>query len=222
MTTSMIQIVMKEPLVVKLYPLVLRDESSSTKRRRKRRRDQNEFFSESSGTDGDVIRNEKLETVSGEDQSSSSSPSAQKVALPLMEPFPTIYWVTHPFIKALISKLELDKMNVQFEQHLLAHDGTKGHQKSDDEGILRDPLVSMERAHNSYGRERRELLSEGDMEYVRRRRWCDDSQSSSNYCSNDRNSNKKNIASTTPFGDGCGVAGIRNPKAVKCLHAHAA
>ena len=61
------------------------------------------------------------------------------------------------------------------------------------------PLDAMKRAHQSYGIERRLLLSSLDMEYVKNRRWDD-----------------------SAFADSCGVAGIRNQKAIKCLHAHAA
>jgi len=56
----------------------------------------------------------------------------------------------------------------------------------------------MERAHKSYGDERWSLLTDADRRAVTERRW-DGSLSS-----------------------GRGVAGISNPKGVKCLHAHAA
>ncbi|VEU40928.1 unnamed protein product [Pseudo-nitzschia multistriata] len=217
MTARMVQTMMKEPLVIKLYPLALRDESSSTKRRRKRRREEKEDLSTSSDKELDVICQGTSKTVR-EDQSIHPAASAPTHTIPLMEPFPTIYWVTHPLIKALISKLELDKVNVRFEQRLLDEIRER---KAPEKCKYKDnssssSLESMKCAHKSYGRERRELLSEQHREYVKKRRWYEDSISSNNHDS------KKMTPSKAPFGDGCGVAGIRNPRAVKCLHAHAA
>jgi hypothetical protein len=215
-TAAMVQSMMDEPLVVKLYPLALRDESSSTKRRRKRRRDQKEEQQDDMKTTGD-----------DEDTASKSKPIDTSLATisltPLMEPFPTIYWVTNPLIKVLISKLELDRLGSQFEQRLVEgekeerkfvgqqqqhEDGRDKHDNSQNNNnnnnnnntpSLTTPLEAMQRAHKSYGNERRQLLSTRDMDYVRQRRWDE-----------------------SAFSENCGVAGIRNPKAVKCLHAHAA
>ena len=185
---SMIQNMMKEPLVLKLYPLALRDESSSTKRRRKRRREE------------DASDKQQRSTITNEN----STPSDTYTNTPLMEPFPTIYWVTHPLIKALISKLELDRLNVQFEEKL-ANEAS--------------PLESMKRAHKSYGIERRELLSSHDRDYVKGRNWYGVEQSTFIDASP---LVSPNTTSIPPFSELCGVAGIRNPKAVKCLHAHSA
>ena len=245
---SMIQTMMKEPLVIKLYPLVLRDESSSTKRRRKRRREETEDDSTdrhnggSSANKTPAADSTSAGTTGTNDGATSSA--AGTVALPqttpLMEPFPTIYWVSHPLIKALISKLELDRVNVQFEQRLLDEETER--KKSEDSHPTDDatandsnsnsnnnnnnnsgvtshsstPLASMKRAHISYGRERRGLLSSRDMEYVKGRRWYDETSPSPS------SPPKTKTATAAPFSDGCGVAGIRNPKGVKCLHAHAA
>ena len=59
-------------------------------------------------------------------------------------------------------------------------------------------LQSMERAHKSYGEERWLLLTDADRTAVTERRW------------------------DGALGSARGVAGISNPKGVKCLHAHAA
>ena len=59
-------------------------------------------------------------------------------------------------------------------------------------------LQSMQRAHKSYGEERWSLLTEADRKAVTERRW------------------------DGALGSARGVAGISNPKGVKCLHAHAA
>jgi len=216
-TKAMVQSMMEEPLVVKLYPLALRDESSSTKRRRKRRRDEKEEQQYNMKATGDE-----------EDTASKSKPidpsfSTTSLITPLMEPFPTIYWVTNPLIKVLISKLELDRLGSQFEQRLIEgekeesskfvgqneddrdkHDNShnnndNNNNNNNNTSSLTTPLEAMQRAHKSYGNERRQLLSTGDMDYVKHRRWDE-----------------------SAFSENCGVAGIRNSKAVKCLHAHAA
>ena len=95
---------MNEPLVIKLYPLVLRDETDGTKTRRKRRRRD----TADSNTDATTQNDEAATTITATDT----------VASPLMEPFPTIYWTTHPRIKDLVSKLEQDKMGTKYEQIL--------------------------------------------------------------------------------------------------------
>ena len=228
MMASMIQAMMKEPLVIKLYPLVLRDESSSTKRRRKRRREEIEDDStalQSKATNAATSGENSCTETTGIEEHATTSPAstaAKPQSTPLMEPFPTIYWVTHPLIKALISKLELDRVNVQFEQRLLDEEAEgrkpeeicptdKNNQSAGITSHPPSPLASMKLAHESYGKERRGLLSSRDMEYVKGRRWYEETSSPPDA-----------KISTAPFSDGCGVAGIRNPKAVKCLHAHAA
>jgi hypothetical protein len=80
-----------EPLVVKLYPLVLREEADGKKSRRRRR---------------------QQEPTNGDRDSKASAGEL------LLEPFPTIFWVTHPRIKALVSKLELDQMGTECERIL--------------------------------------------------------------------------------------------------------
>ena len=212
-TAGIVQSMMDEPLVVKLYPLALRDESSSTKRRRKRRRDQKEEQQDDIKTTGD-----------DEDTASKSKSIDTSLATAsLLEPFPTIYWVTNPLVKVLISKLELDRLGSQFEQRLVEggkeesksvgqqqhEDDRDKHDNSEDTNnsnnnnsnapSLTTPLEAMQRAHKSYGNERFQLLSTRDMDYVKQRRWDE-----------------------SAFSENCGVAGIRNPKSVKCLHAHAA
>ena len=62
-----------------------------------------------------------------------------------------------------------------------------------------DSLESMARAHRAYGRDRRALLTKDDLDWIQKRKW---------------------DAAYDP--DRRGVAGIRNFKSIKCLHAHAA
>jgi hypothetical protein len=146
------------PAVVQLYPMVLRVEyeggkSDGRRFKSRKRRRQNED-------------NEKKD----EDKS-------------LIEPFPTIYWLTHPMLRVLVSKLELGSLGSEIEKRLA----------SDSEA-----MASMKRAHESYGKERQQLLTESDRALVRERKW------------------------DSAFAENRGVAGIRNHAAIKCLHAHAA
>lgn len=122
------------PLVLKLYPLVLRDESDSTKSRRKRKR-------QSDDDDG-----------AGDDNTNNSK--EQKT--PLVEPFPTMFWVTHPRLRALISKIELENRGSQYE--ILLKEDTKA-------------LESMKQAHLAYGKERYSMITAEDRDFISKRRW---------------------------------------------------
>ena len=115
----------------------------------------------------------------------------------LLEPFPTIFWVTHPRIKALVSKLELERMGTEYEtilkEDLQKENGADGTLPED------SALASMKKAHLAYGQERRDLLLPQDWANIQQRHW-----------------ESAFDVSTR------GVAGIRNHATVKCLHAHAA
>lgn len=120
------------PLVLKLYPLVLRDESDGTKTRRKRKHQEDNKASSGMGED----------KVSNKDY--------------LVEPFPTIFWVTDPRLRALISKIEIENRGSQYEKKL----------KNDTEA-----LESMKQAHLAYGKERLSLIASQDREYIEKRGW---------------------------------------------------
>lgn len=101
----------------------------------------------------------------------------------MIEPFPTTYWLTHPLLRTLTSKLELGKShNVKVLESKLAADPIA--------------LASMKTAHESYGQARWGLLTKADRELMESRQW-------------------KGALTT-------GVAGIRKPFAIKCLHAQLA
>ena len=147
---------MSSPSVVKLYPLVIRDEANG---RRKTRRRRKEFVDvnggnklQSSEKGEGVVDSEVNEKTSNAPQSDSSERQQ------LVEPFPTIYWVTHPQLKAFISKLELEQYAQELERRLLS-DTTA--------------LESMIRAHKSYGRERRDMLNADDWKMIQSRHWED-------------------------------------------------
>lgn len=118
------------PLALELYPLVLRAESDSTKSRRKRKR----------------------QAVSQQQDEN----NGDKKYPPVVEPFPTMLWVTNPLLKIYISKLELENRGRAFEERI---------QK--DEALL----ASMKRAHRAYAKARQELLTEADREWIRDQKW---------------------------------------------------
>jgi len=103
----------------------------------------------------------------------------------IIEPFPTLYWLTSPLLRTYISKLEISKeFNVpKMEQRLRS---SPSH------------LSQMERAHESYGSKRWELLTPADRANIEKRGW------------------------KGALDERRGVAGIRRRDCVKCLHAHAA
>jgi hypothetical protein len=153
------------PIVLRLYPIVIRDETDGKRRHHKPR----------------VRKQQQQQLTNGEEATSSTTEDDSRHHL--LEPFPTIYWVTHPRLRALISRLELDQVGAALEKK------------------LKEDAVAMEqmkRAHLLYGQERQALLQESDWVWIRQRNWQD------------------------AFGENRGVAGIRNPASVKCLHAHAA
>jgi hypothetical protein len=264
---------MREPLVLKLYPLVMRDETTGTRSRRKRKGGESSSSTTTTTTTKEVGRpsgradalDSNQKNTRTHESSSPSSTSSIIVTPPvyhhqqqgecvgadvnhpltgeaaqeslrllqhqqhqqqhLLEPFPTIFWVTHPLIKAEISKLELERVGSEFEQRLVMADAeattaaatpttTPGGEEqldgpnrrsttttdaaSDDGGDNVAQLMRL--AHASYGAERSSLLTSKDWEgVIRPRKW------------------EEAFSST-----GRGVAGIRNPLSVKCLHAHAA
>lgn len=126
------------PLVAKLYPLAVRDECDGKKSKRKRRR-------VSTNTSAECVRDKS------EDSDNQGFPSSS-----VIEPFPTMYWVTHPYVRALISKLELEKLGTELESRLVK-----------DESMIE----KMKLAHEKYGRERHGLLTSQDKEWIKERKW---------------------------------------------------
>lgn len=148
------------PIVLQLYPIAVRDTYAGG------RSDGRKFKSRKRGPTKQINSNQDDE----EEQQ-------------LIEPFPTMYWLTHPLLRTLTSKLEIGKNhNVKVLESRLTADETN--------------LDSMKLAHDAYGQARWSLLTNDDQDLMESRKW--------------------KFALTT------GVAGIRKPFAVKCLHAHLA
>ena len=149
-----------EPVVLKLYPIAVREECS--------------------GTTTGGRRKARKRTRQTKDIAENSNAFSEKH---LIEPFPTMYWVTSPKLRILISKLELESFGIKLKEKL----------ESDAES-----MGLMKRAHEAYGKARKELLSDSDSALIRERKW------------------------ESAFAETRGVAGVRNHGAIKCLHAHVA
>lgn len=76
----------------------------------------------------------------------------------IIEPFPTLYWLTSPTLRCAISKLEISKDHnvAKMEERLRSSP---------------DHLRQMERAHKSYGRQRWEILTDEDKANIIQRGW---------------------------------------------------
>lgn len=106
-----------KPVTVELYPLTLRKRNNSSGRRNGRKRGEKEHDG-SNTTESDMI----------------------------VEPFPTIYWLTHPLLRILISKLEVSGLGARIEERL------RNNSVEAQEMIL---------AHKLYGQRRHQMLVDG-------------------------------------------------------------
>ena len=181
------------PIVLQVYPLATRDATDPNapkpKHKKKRLRKLNDPVQETSSGDAKEQKDQLTQSapptkapVNDDGDGDDSRPDASRQQL--WEPFPTMFWVSHPHIRALISKLELDQGGKRFEKHLLE---------------CPQDLERMTRAHLAYGKQRRELITESDWEWIQQRKW------------------------ESAFDTSRGVAGMKgSPHSIKCLHAHAA
>ena len=93
----------------------------------------------------DTNENDRRETIE-------RSPTVRRI----IEPFPTLYWLTSPLLRTQISKLEISKGVPAMEDRLRSNP---------------EYLRQMERAHISYGRRRWELLTVRDRTDIVQRGW---------------------------------------------------
>ena len=114
------------PVVLKLYPLAIREIQS---------------FSNGNKRRGRKFQAAKNKPVEQNDE---------------IEPFPTMYWLTCPILKNIISLLEHKQYIKQFEEKLQSS---------------QDFISDMQLAHNNYGRTRWEMLTDDDQSYVVNRGW---------------------------------------------------
>jgi uncharacterized protein len=114
----------------------------------------------------------------------------------IRQPFPTIIWMSCPELKAKISKLEDQGLVTVFQEKLMnppVEEESSDHLLNFSE---KSYLQQMEEAHLRYAEERWNTLSDSDREFVMNSGWEDS------------------------LGLDLGIAGIRNPSQVKCLHTH--
>ena len=131
-----------DPVVVQLYPLASRDEFAGGKS------DGRKFKS----------RKHKMGESPMTDVSSSSSAAAKKNedTAAVLEPFPTMYWLTNPLLKIWVSKLEVNGLGVELEKRLQKDTAA---------------LDRMKRAHLAYGQARLRLLTDQDQKEIQKRKW---------------------------------------------------
>jgi hypothetical protein len=124
----------------------------------------------------------------------------------VLEPFPTLYWLTHPLLRILVSQLEVEGWGRQLEER------------------LRNDIMaqqSMQRAHAHYGSYRYTLLSSEDRQLLKQRNWetalCPDTRGVAGI-----------MFAEGEVGSGSGSKRGTTSSlssricSVKCLHAHAA
>eukprot|EP00956_Cyclotella_meneghiniana_P016756 scaffold26713_cov23-Cyclotella_meneghiniana.AAC.2 len=118
----------------------------------------------------------------------------------IIEPFPTLYWLTSPLLRSHISQIELSKTHgIQSMERRLKSSTVY--------------LEQMERAHKSYGKSRWELLTDQDRAEVFKRGW------------GEALGAERGVAGIRPkkSKDNIGNEGVKLTwDGVKCLHAHAA
>lgn len=157
------------PIVLQLYPIAIRDSYEGG------RSDGRKFKGRKRG-------NSRIQQKQGAEDGEQNPDETDDG--PLIEPFPTMYWLTHPLLRTLTSKQEVGHThNVKILEARL--------------GREESALASMVKAHDNYGESRWNLLTPEDQENISGRGW------------------EAALRAT-------GVAGIRKPFAIKCLHAHLA
>jgi hypothetical protein len=187
------------PVVIQLYPLALRDQferqakggingrrCKGRKRKLNIEQDQQKDTSEQK----EVQEDEQELAVDGALRENCSSTHPRSSEQAIVEPFPTIFWISHPVLRILISQLELSGFGAELE------------------GRLQQDAVAQEkmnRAHKAYAQTRSAMMRPIDRE-----QYMSETASASNWIRAALDETKR------------GIAGIRNPRAVKCLHAHVA
>ena len=155
----------QEPVVLQLYPLALRHEHTGGKANRKfkqrKRTKQQQQQQQIEQSVADLRKGASTKQTNDKDvlvkitKDLSFNKDSEEDEF-VVEPFPTIYWLTHPLLRILISKMELQGMGIQLEQEL----------KEDSEA-----LMSIQRANRAYGQDRYNLLTTDDLDYIKKRNW---------------------------------------------------
>ncbi|KAL7442330.1 hypothetical protein ACHAXH_006661 [Discostella pseudostelligera] len=218
-----------QPSVVKLYPMAARQKygggKSDGRAYKGRRRGAMRLEAEESIPDEKETESEKDSPEQPSQQQQQQSPTGKckrKNEIQnniIIEPFPTLYWLTHPQLHNQISKLELStEYNVSKMEERLRSSHLY--------------LQQMERAHLSYGRKRWELLTLDDRDYVLQCGWksaLDDSRGVAGirvYKDDDGKCNDKKCEDENGKPEkkekNDGQRRSKGYDCVKCLHAHVA
>lgn len=146
----------KLPTALQLYPLVVRNVHTGGKSGRKfksRKRVHGEIV-------GDSTSQQKVDAENLAKLTELNDAVDTQDSIMVLEPFPTMYWLTHPLLKTLISQLEIGTINNVIEMEKKLKSCTKN-------------LEQMKLAHKQYGETRWLLLTEEDKDDVRKRKWTD-------------------------------------------------
>lgn len=167
----------RPPSVLKLYPMAIREiyrgGTTDGRRFKGRRRGvvegtRNKEPNTSNETRTKKDKKERCWYISPTNEESAAKEAKeeerdQEICFPsptqhIIEPFPTLYWLTSPKLRSYISKMELSKENnVQTMERRLRSS--------------QEYLDQMKRAHASYGKARWGLLTPQDRESVIQRGW---------------------------------------------------
>jgi hypothetical protein len=127
----------------------------------------------------------------------------------VLEPFPTLYWLTHPLLRILVSQLEVEGWGRQLEERL-----------------RNDAMAqqSMRKAHAHYGSYRYQLLTEEDLQLLKERNWeaalCPDTRGVAGIVFAGEVGSSGSKRGTTSSSSSSSLSS--RLCSVKCLHAHAA
>lgn len=142
-----------DPLALLLYPLVKRHAHSSQAYKNKSRKRGNQRCQQP--RDHKELKNEKqMEKLNTNEAESHNEKIQQKndcnnnAAKIIYEPFPTIYWLTNPLIRTLISQVEIQNGVSRMESRLRSADTNH--------------MQQMSMAHHSYVQTRSNLWTEHD------------------------------------------------------------
>jgi hypothetical protein len=153
------------------------------------------------GAQGDAAAVPREDTTNNDHDTNRSNDDDNAV----LEPFPTLYWLTHPLLRILVSQLEVEGWGRQLEERL--RNDVKAQE-------------SMQRAHAHYGAYRYQLLSLEDRQLLKQRNWetalCPDTRGVAGivFAEGEAGSGAKRGTTTSSLSS--------RICSVKCLHAHAA
>ncbi len=148
---------LNHPLVLQLYPLVTRDVYNGGKSDGRKFKSRKRGYSHIDPNDNPCT--DEQSDLDEENLNSPVNDSLSSSSLTI-EPFPTMYWLTHPHLRTLISQLEIEpKHNVKTVEDKLSSST--------------DNLIAMSKAHESYGKARWQLLTDEDRIETKNRNWSD-------------------------------------------------